>query len=155
VVSSYQAKFVEPTRETYPLTESFMSRSFVTVAPDLDIYQAIDILIKNKISGALVVNSERALVGIVSEKDCLKLVTKDSFEHIQGGGPVEHFMTRDLVTIQATTGLAQVASLFLEHPFKKLPVLRNDRLVGVVRRRDVLVAMQEFYKKQMAFLRTN
>lgn len=153
MVASYQGKLMEPVKETYPITESFMSRSFVTVKPDTDIYEAMDILLENRISGAMVVDDFGTLVGFISEKDCLKLTTSDSYEQSQHGGPVAQYMTRRVVTIHTNMGLAQVAQTFLKHPFRKLPVMERNRLVGVVRRRDVLEAIQDFFGKRTEYMR--
>lgn len=153
MVVSYQGKLSEPEREAYPVTETFMSTSFTTVKPETDIYQAMEILLKNQVSGAMVVDEFNSLVGIVSEKDCLKLATEDSYQQHQPGGPVANYMTKEVVTIDASTGLTQVAQMFLEFPYKKLPVLKQGRLVGVVRRRDVLAAIRDFYGKRTEYLR--
>jgi len=153
MVASYQGKLMEPVKEAYPVTETFMSRSFVTLKPDLDIYEAMDTLLKHRISGAMVVDDFGTLVGIVTEKDCLKLVASDSYDQSQHGGPVANYMTRRLVTIHANTGLAQVAQIFLKHPYKKLPVMKQSRLVGVVRRSDVLEAILDFFGKRNEYMR--
>lgn len=154
MVVSYQGKLSEPGPEVYPHAESFMSTSYMTVSPQTDIYQAMDILLKNQISAAMVVDEFGTLVGIISEKDCLKLATSDSYEQLQPGGPVANYMTSKLVTIDAATGLAEIAQIFLDNPYKKLPVKKQGRLVGVVRRRDVLAAIQDFFGKRTEYLRT-
>lgn len=154
MVTSYQGKLTKPMRDEYPTTQAFMTRSFVTVSPQTDIYEAMDTLLKNKVSGAMVVDQYKNLVGIISEKDCLKLACGDTYDQLQPGGPVENYMTQNPITIDTSTGLAEVAELFLGNPYRKLPVLKDGRLIGVVRRRDVLAAIREFFGKRSAFLRT-
>ena len=51
-----------------------MTRSVVTLSPDMDIYGAVQLLLKKEISGAPVVSPEGRLVGVLSEKDCLKVL---------------------------------------------------------------------------------
>ncbi len=152
MVSSYQARFREPEREHYPHTAEFMSRSFVTVKPETDIYEAMNILLKRKVSGAMVVNGEGNLAGFISEKDCLDLATHDTYESNLPGGPVANFMTTEVLTLTPEAGLNEVAELFMDKPYRKLPVLDHGRLVGVVRRHDVLEVIQQFYKKRMMYL---
>jgi len=152
MVSSYQAKMQTPSREAYPHTGEFMSKSYVPVTPETDIYQAMKLLLKHQINALPVVDAENNLVGIVSEKDCLKLAAHDAYQNDLPGGPVRTFMTKDVVSVTPETGLGEVIELFMTHPYKKLPVVNHGKLVGVVRRRDVLVVLQEFHQKRMAFL---
>ena len=154
MVASYQAKLKQPQRQTAPRTEEFMSRSFVTVSPEDDIYHVISLLLKNKITAAMVVDQFNKLVGVVSEKDCLALAAHETYEHnTLPGGKVLNFMTRQVVSVSPDAGMNEVANLFIQHPFKKLPVLDNTgHLVGVVRRHDVLEVIQDYYMKSMAFI---
>ena len=154
MVASYQAKMQQPQRQTAPRTDEFMSRSFVTVSPDDDIYHAISILLKNKISGAMVVDKYNKLVGIVSEKDCLSLAAHHTYDqNTLPGGKVSNFMTRQVVSLTPDAGMNEVANLFINNPFKKLPVLdSNGHLIGVVRRHDILKVIQDYYMKSMAFI---
>ena len=152
MVSSYQGHIQEREREAYPRLRSFMSKSFLKIPADLDIYEAIALILKNQVSGAPVVDENGKLVGIISEKDCLRLATQDSYESNPAGGPVRSYMTTEVLTVSPDMGLNELAHIFVSNPYKKLPVLDNGRLVGVVRRRDALAAIQEFYKKRMAYI---
>ncbi len=152
MVASYTAKFTEPKREHYPHTGEFMSRSYVTVSPDTDIYKAIEILLKHKISGAPVVDSEDHMVGFISEKDCLSLVAHDTYENVLPGGPVSKYMTEGVKTLSMETGLNAVADIFMHTPYRKLPVVDElGKLVGMVRRRDVLEVIQELNSRHTEY----
>ena len=152
MVSNYQGKLQEPVRDTYPRVGEFMSRSFLEIRPDMEIYQAMALLLKHKVTGAAVVDDNKRLVGIISEKDCLKLVAHDAYDNVPRGGSVESYMTTKVVTLQPSSGLNEAAHIFINNPYKKLPVLDKGKLVGVVRRRDVLAVIQEFHKKRMNFI---
>ena len=152
MVASYQGKLHEPKREQYPLTREFMSRSFLTVKPDDDIYAVMDLLLKKKATGAPVIGAEGQLAGMISEKDCLKMVVRDIYENQHHGGPVSHYMTTEVITVGPKHGLNRVAELFINHPFKKLPVVADGKLVGVVRRHEVLAQLQEFHRKRLYFM---
>lgn len=153
MVASYQGKLHEQEREHYPHVQEFMSRSMVKLSPDTDIYEAIGLLLKFNISGAPVVDDENNLVGIVSEKDCLKLVAQDTYQSTPQGGPIGNFMTTEVVTVSPGKGLSEVAQIFMKTPFKKLPVIQRGKLVGMIRRRDVLAVIQEFHRKRMLFMK--
>ena len=153
MVSSYQGRMQAPVRESYPNVGEFMSRSHVCVRPDTDIYKAVELIVKNSVSGACVTDEENNLLGIISEKDCLKLATQDAYESTPHGGPVSNYMTTDVMTLTPESGLHDTAEIFINNPYKKLPVLRDGKLVGVVRRHDVLAVIGDFYKKRMDYIR--
>ncbi len=155
MVSSYQGHIQAPVREEYPCVGAFMSKSFVAVPPEMDVYHAMGILVRERVSGLLVVEARDHLLGIVSEKDLLKLCHRDSYSGNQTGGPVSAYMTTSLLTLTPDQGLHEAVEIFTKTPYKKLPVLEGGRLVGVVRRRDVLIVIEDFYTKQMKFLRHN
>jgi len=153
MVSSYQGHLQESTRETYPRVGEFMSHSFEGIPSDMDIYQAMELILKNRVSGAPVVEGDKVLVGILSEKDCLKLATQDTYEAQPQGGPVSNYMTREVKSVTQDTSLDEVARIFLSNSYKKLPVVDGNQIVGVVRRHDVLMVIRDHYKKRMAFMR--
>jgi len=119
-----------------------MVRELVTVRPDTDAYDAIALLLKHRISGMPVVDESGRLVGMLSERDCLKTLL-DSEYHNMPTAKVEDLMSTELKTIGPDTGIVEIASLFLHAPFRRLPVLDKGRLVGQVSRKDVLRAIQQ------------
>lgn len=156
MVSSYQGKLQEPTRFEYPKAGEFMSRAFNTVKPDTNVYHAIDMLLEDGVSGLPVVDDLGKLVGFISEKDCLALTNREAYESNRQGGPVADFMTKDVMVIAEHTGLSEVAELFTKHPFRKFPVVRQDgKLIGLIRRRDVLAVIRSFYKQAMDYVQNN
>lgn len=152
MVSSYQGHLKEPVREEYPSVASFMSQSYLKVTKDTDIYKVMSLVLKEHVSGALVVEGDQ-LLGIVTEKDLLRLARQDTYSSAPTGGPASAYMTTDLVTISPEQGLDETADIFLNNVYKKLPVLDHGKLVGVVRRRDVLKIIEEFYQRRMNYLR--
>lgn len=119
-----------------------MVRELVTVRPETDAYDAIALLLKHRISGMPVVDESGKLVGMLSERDCLKTLL-DAEYHNMPTAKVKDLMTREVKTITPDTGIVEIASLFLNAPFRRLPVLDKGRLVGQVSRKDVLRAIQE------------
>jgi CBS domain-containing protein len=122
-----------------PIVREFMVTHLVTLRPDMPIREAIDILLKHRISGAPVVDAGGRLLGMLSEKDCLRVFANAAFYHADPGD-VEDYMSRDIHTIEPEADLFRAADLFLKHSFRRLPVLENGRLVGQISRRDVLNA---------------
>ena len=78
--------------------KDFMAASLVTFTPEMDIMEAIRLLSEKRISGAPVVDHLGNLVGMLSEKDCLKVALKAGY-HDEWGGRVEEYMNPDAITI--------------------------------------------------------
>jgi predicted transcriptional regulator len=117
------------------------------VDPEMSVYEAIDMLINNDISGAPVVDRDGRVVGILTEKDCLRVLSMSHLYNLTGGKVVD-FMSEVKMSLSPDTDLLTVASKFLATNFTILPVLDGETLVGRVTRRDMLRAVQ-----QMQFVR--
>jgi CBS domain-containing protein len=137
-----------------------MSRNVITVRPDTSIVDAAKLMLEHHISGLPVLDKDGALVGIVSEGDFLRrseigtqrkrsrwlqfLVGpgRAANEFVQQSGrKVEDVMACEPVTVTEDTPLEELVSLMEKHDVKRLPVLRNDRLVGIVTRANLLQAV--------------
>jgi len=121
--------------------KDFMVTNLVTLRPEMDIMEAIRILVDHSISGAPVIDQLGNLVGILSEKDCLNVALKAGY-HDEWGGQVKEYMNPDISTIDADTSILDVASYFINAPYRRYPVMQENRLVGQISRRDVLKALQ-------------
>ena len=119
-----------------------MATRLITVTPDTNIHEAIRILLDKRISGAPVVDENGTLVGVLSKKDCLKIVFSTGY-HDDRGGPVRDFMSAPVETMDADLDLVSAAQIFLKSHFRRFPVLRGGRLVGQVSRYDILKALGE------------
>ena len=127
-----------------------MVTSLVTLRPDWGIFKAIRTLISKRISGAPVVDEEGRMVGVLSELDCLRVLTSDEFYAGQQeeAGTVKHFMTGAGQIISPDLGLYAIAHYFLTTPIRRLPVLEAGRLIGQVSRRDVLLGIERMIRAQ-------
>ena len=120
--------------------KEIMATSLITLSPEMSIFKAIRVLVGHEISGAPVVDSEGAMVGVLSELDCLRMLSSDEFYAGQQeeAGTVKHFMTGAGQSIPPHLGIYAVAHYFLTQPIRRLPVVEDGRLVGQVSRRDAL-----------------
>lgn len=119
-----------------------MVSRLVTFAPDMNIHEAIRILLDKRLSGAPVVDATGALVGMLSKKDCLRVVFSSKY-HDDWGGPVSDYMSTPVETLDAEQDLVSTAQHFLSSHFRRFPVLRDGKLVGQVSRYDILQALTE------------
>ena len=122
------------------LVRDYMAGRLVTFKPDMDVLDALHELVKNRIAGAPVVDDQGELIGMLSELDCLKIALNAGY-YGDSGGPVSEYMTPDVETIDAEMSIIDLAQKFLDGGYRRFPVLRNNRLVGQISRRDVLRAL--------------
>ena len=122
--------------------KDYMSASLVTFAPNMDVMNAIDILVKHRISGAPVIDERGNLVGLLSEKDCMKVAVQAGY-YEELGGQVKDYMTHNVTTVESESSVLEVAKLFMEKGPRRYPVVEDNRLVGQISRRDVLKALVE------------
>lgn len=120
----------------------FMSSNLVTFSPDMDITDAIHLLLEKGISGAPVVDKRGNIIGMLSERDCIKVALSAGY-YSEKGGKVAEFMKREVKTVDINASLLDVARMFLEAPFKRYPVMRDNLLVGQISRSDILRALEK------------
>ncbi len=119
-----------------------MTSRLVTFTPETSIHEAIKVLLDRRYSGAPVVDADGNLVGVLSKKDCLKVVFATSY-HQDWGGTVDQYMSRDVATLDVDTDLVSAARHFLGSPYRRFPVMRDGRLAGQISRADLLRALIE------------
>ena len=121
-----------------PSVKDCMTAKLVTLSPEMGIEEAIGLLLKNHISGAPVVDHDKKLVGVLSEKDCLRIFANSAY-NVQPGAVVEKYMSKEPKTISAEADIFTAAEVFLKNPFRRLPIVDDDGvLIGQISRRDVL-----------------
>jgi CBS domain-containing protein len=130
------------TIQRLPTVREFMDKFVDTLAPETDIMEAVDFLLEKRVTGALVANSKGELVGILTESDCLKLLTLGGADHEAPKGKVKDFMTSEVETIPPTMDIYYVAGLFMLKDFRRFPVVEDGRIVGAITQFDVLRAVQ-------------
>jgi CBS domain-containing protein len=112
-----------------------MTRSLVTVRENTSIQEAMNILVDNNIAGLPVVTEDMRLLGIVSEKDMLSLLYKP-----QSKKPklVSEVMTRDVVHFNESDDLFDICECLIENKFRRVPILAEGKLAGIISRRDII-----------------
>ena len=124
--------------------KDYMVGDLITFKPDMDVLDAIHLLLEHRISGAPVVDNLGNIVGMLSEVDCIQVALTSSY-YEEKGGKVEEYMSKTVKTVDADTSLVDVAEMFLKDPYRRYPVVDDNRLVGQISRRDVLRALEELW----------
>lgn len=122
---------------------NFMVENVISVSSEMDISHAVGLLLDRKISGAPVIEDTGELVGMLTKKDCFKAALNASY-YKQWGGTVAHYMSRDVQTLDPGLDIVTAAETFLRTPYRIFPVTRDDRIVGVLSRSDLLRAFRHF-----------
>jgi CBS domain-containing protein len=141
-----------------------MTTNVITVSPDTSVQEVAKILSERNISGVPVVDAQNRLVGIVSEGDLLHRVetgtdrrtgrrrswwldTVGSDEELarayvkSHGRTTKEVMTSEVTSVGETTELADIANLLETRRIKRVPVVRDGKLVGIVSRANLVRAL--------------
>ncbi|MBX9846958.1 MAG: CBS domain-containing protein [Xanthobacteraceae bacterium] len=137
-----------------------MGVNVVTVRPESSVQQAAAVMLEKGISGLPVVDKNDQLLGIVSEGDLMRradcgtgrdhswwlrlLMGRDGLarEYVrEHARKVEDVMTRAVITASPSTSLGEIADLLERNRIKRVPIIENDRLVGVVSRANIVQAV--------------
>jgi len=119
------------------VASDIMITRLVKLRPETDVFKAIEILVKNKISGAPVVDENDQLLGVFSEKCCMQVLLDAVYEGLPTND-VRAFMNTNPDFVKEDAHLISIANFFLITPSRRLPVLRDGKLVGQISRRDVI-----------------
>jgi len=128
-----------------PTVSEYMDRYVQTISPDMDIMDAVDFLLEKRITGAIVTDSKGEVVGMLTEYDCLRLLTHGDARAEVPAGKVKDFMQADVQSIPPTIDIYYCAGLFLSVAFRRFPVVEKGRLVGAITRFDLLRAVRRSF----------
>jgi CBS domain-containing protein len=111
-----------------------MNRRVNAIHADATVAEAIEFLTQNHTAGAPVVNGDGELVGTVSELELIDVVFDSAIKE----QPITEYMTRRVHAARPDESLSRAAQLFALYAFRRLPVVENGKLVGILTRRDLI-----------------
>jgi CBS domain-containing protein len=142
---------------------SVMTRDVITVGPNARVAEVAALLAKHEISAVPVCDSDGTLLGILSEGDLMRPfgaanemrrawwlgmlaegtdLAPDFLDYVRADRrTAKDLMTPNVVTVTDQTSLAEIADLLGKHRIKRVPVLANGKIVGIVSRADVVRAL--------------
>ncbi len=143
-----------------------MITDVISVKPDATVQEAAELLLSKKISGMPVVDHSGKLVGLISEGDLLRRSPEGSWPKAWGPPPrrgwlkllidgdeidteyitqparkVADIMSYDVISARPETPLSDVASLLVHHRIKRVPIVKDGNLVGIVSRANLVEAL--------------
>lgn len=123
----------------------YMITNPIRVKEDANLFDAMKIIIDNKVSGVCVIDENKTLVGVLSEMDCLAAVLKSTYNNV-GVGLVNEYMTKGVIVAHPSEGIINVAQDMLLKGQRRRPVVEDGKLVGQVSCRQLLSAVKKFNK---------
>jgi CBS domain-containing protein len=123
--------------------KDIMTTHVVTVDVDDSIDRAISLMVDHRISGLPVLGKDGRLMGIVSEFDLLELICEGRNEHCK----VCDYMSAPPFSVCEEDSWVAVADVFRAKHIRRLPVLRDGMIVGIVSRHDLMRAIQDARRK--------
>ncbi len=121
------------------LARHVMTCGLLTVKRNTPVYTAMELIANGNITGLPVVDDSMKLVGIVSEKDLLKLLCDPNAKP----GLVQDYMTRDIVSFDYDDSLFEICHCLINNNFRRVPILNKNRLTGIISRRDIIIYIME------------
>jgi len=118
---------------------AIMTEDIVTITPEASIKEAIELILMQQISGLPVCDNEGHLVGVITEYALLAIAYDQRIQH----DTVAKHMTTDVLCIDIDDPINKAADLCVAHRVRRVPVLSNGHLAGLISRRDVLKALFE------------
>src|SRR5215470_13084776 len=150
---------IDPTRDWMSIMKArdVMTRNVICIAPDASVLEAVRLMLQHKISGLPVVDGRSRVLGIVTEGDFLRRTETGTerkrprwLEFLVGSGPlardylrsharrVDEVMTHDVETVTEEAQLGDIVTLMEKYRIKRVPVVRDGRVVGIVSRANLL-----------------
>jgi len=118
------------------IASDIMTHKVCTTRPETSVQELAQLLSSQRISGAPVVDDKGQIVGIVTEADIIGKVDREGLR-------VADIMCRELITVEEETPVGEIASLLTERKIKRVPVVRNGKILGIVSRADIVHAVAE------------
>ena len=128
--------------------KTIMTAEVITVSPQTPIHDALNMLTTNAISGMPVVDDAQKLVGILTEKDVLQILLNGK---VSPNAVVADYMSRDVVSFKEDDSAVAVCEFFVKNPMRRVPIVRDGRVVGIVSRRDIVSLIMEAKSKLSNF----
>jgi CBS domain-containing protein len=120
------------------IARDIMTSRVVTIDPEASAQDAAQLLYQNRISGLPVVDADGKIIGIITEADIISKVNRE-------GLCVADIMSQNIVAISEETPVSEIAALLTERKIKRVPVVQNGKLVGIVSRADIVHAVAQGY----------
>ncbi|HQO58902.1 MAG TPA: CBS domain-containing protein [Candidatus Omnitrophota bacterium] len=112
-----------------------MVQNVVVVHQDTPLLEVMRILVEKQISGLPVVDKEEKLIGVITEKDLLRLLVSDV---ITSHEVVGDYMSLDVQFFSPDESVINICEFFIKTNLRRVPIVENGRVIGLISRRDII-----------------
>lgn len=137
VIESMLLELISGNQHSSVMLSDIMSYPVITVTDDTLVEEVAMILRDMGCTGMPVVDKEDHIVGVISRRDFKKIRKSKQMQ-----SPIKAFMNRNVVTIYHDRSAIEAAKLMIKHDIGRIPVMKDDKIVGIITRSD---AMMYFY----------
>ncbi len=118
------------------IARDIMTRTVATIRPEASAQEAAQLLDQKRISGAPVVDAGGNIIGIITEADIISKVDREGLR-------VADIMSHEIIAVGEETPVNEIAALLTERKIKRVPVVCDGKLVGIVSRADIVHAVAQ------------
>ncbi|PIE01295.1 MAG: signal transduction protein [Thiothrix nivea] len=120
----------------------YMSPRFATIGEGQAVSEAISLFTERNLFGAAVLDNLGNMVGVLSVTDCIGEAINEGFD-AGSNRKVRVLMSKDVRSVDIDDNILDVAKMFMEQPYRRYPVMDDNRVVGVITRLEVLKALSK------------
>ncbi len=118
------------------IARDIMTIKVCTISPEASVQEVAQLLYQKRISGMPVVNVDGMIIGIITEADIISKANREGLR-------VADIMSHEIIAVSEETPVSEIAMLLTERKIKRVPVLREGKLVGIVSRADIVHAVAQ------------
>jgi CBS domain-containing protein len=116
------------------LASDIMTRRVYTTSPQTSVQEVAQLLHRERISGVPVIDDRGQLIGMITEADIIRNIGRDDLK-------VVDIMSCQLITVSEDTSVSDIAALLAERRIKRVPVVQEGKVIGIVSRADIVQAV--------------
>lgn len=118
------------------IAREIMTSKVYTVSPEASVQEVAQLLAREHISGVPVIDKDGKIIGVITEADIIRKATREGLH-------VADIMSPEPVVVDEETWIDQIARLLTERNIKRVPVMHEGKLVGIVCRSDIVQAVAQ------------
>ena len=135
------------------LISKLLGRDVISLNEDNTIYDAINLLAKNKIGALPVVKNQKILCGIISERDIIRELAKDIKKNLKKS-LVSTIMTSKVITCNKFTKSDELMDIMTVNKIRHIPIIEGENLIGIISIGDVVKRLIEKFNLENDYLKS-
>ena len=135
------------------LISKLLGRDVISLNEDNTIYDAINLLAKNKIGALPIVKNQKILCGIISERDIIRELARDIKKNLKKS-LVSTIMTSKVITCNKFTKSDELMDIMTVNKIRHIPIIEGENLIGIISIGDVVKRLIEKFNLENDYLKS-